>query len=409
MTPWKHQLEIADQGYKVLQDNAILYLAMEERTGKSLTALLIAEMAAVIKVLIITKKKALPGWLELLTEYEPNKFYLATNYHQICKLDSTDWDLIIIDEAHNYISAFPTKSKIWNSIRPITRDKPIIYLSATPHAQTPAQLYHQLALSDWSPWANCSNYKAWHRIYGIPYTKYLYQREVPMWDRVEDEMVMARVKHLFITKTRKELGFEHEPKDKLHYVPLEDTTIELYNTILKDKIYLAGDTEIVCDVVAKLRTSLHMLEGGVAKSELMILNRNGDPVAKPTYHVLTNNEKVSYIKEHWGDSEDIAIMYNYIAEGVKLHDKFRKARILQATSYAEGVDLHKVQHLIIYSQDFSTARHTQRRARQANLFREHPITVHFLLVKKGISEEVYNTVSINKVNYVDSLFERTEL
>ena len=68
-----------------------------------------------------------------------------------------------------------------------------------------------------------------------------------------------------------------------------------------------------------------------------------------------------------------------------------------------------IKHLIIYSQDFSTARHTQRRARQANMNRDEPIIVHYLLVKGGISEQVYNTVTINKTNYVDLLFERKEL
>ena len=84
---------------------------------------------------------------------------------------------------------------------------------------------------------------------------------------------------------------------------------------------------------------------------------------------------------------------------------FKQAKLLQATSYAEGVDLHQYKHLVIYSQDFSTARHTQRRARQANKNRKEAIIVHFLLVKGGISERVYKTVSINKKNFVDTVFE----
>jgi ERCC4-related helicase len=120
--------------------------------------------------------------------------------------------------------------------------------------------------------------------------------------------------------------------------------------------------------------------------------------------VLNNTEKVDYIKKHFGDTEDLVIMYNYKAELTKLSAHFKKAKLLQGTSYAEGVDLSMHKHLVVYSQDFSTARHTQRRARQANMNRKEPITVHFLLVKKAISEEVYKTVSINKKNYVDSVF-----
>jgi len=102
-------------------------------------------------------------------------------------------------------------------------------------------------------------------------------------------------------------------------------------------------------------------------------------------------------------------MYQYKAEKLKLEQHFKNASILQATSFAEGVDLSHKRHLVIYSQDFSTARHAQRRARQASKSREDSIVVHFLLAKKAISDQVYQTVSINKKNFVDSVFERTEL
>jgi len=73
------------------------------------------------------------------------------------------------------------------------------------------------------------------------------------------------------------------------------------------------------------------------------------------------------------------------------------------------VDLSAYRHLIIYSQDFSTARHSQRRARQANKKRDTAIKVHFYLVKGAISEQVYKTVSINKTNFVDSVFIKERL
>jgi hypothetical protein len=139
-----------------------------------------------------------------------------------------------------------------------------------------------------------------------------------------------------------------------------------------------------------------MIEGGVAK-------------IGEVYHILSNREKLDAIRQDFGDHSNIAIMYNYIAEGNKLRDEFKLATILQGTSFAEGVDLSGIEHLIIYSQDFSTARHSQRRARQANKMRATPIKVHFYLTKEGISSQVYETVSIKKVNFIDSLYERKEL
>jgi hypothetical protein len=167
-------------------------------------------------------------------------------------------------------------------------------------------------------------------------------------------------------------------------VLLEDNIIELQAGLL------------IADTTSKLRYALHMLEGGTAKID-------GRPV------ILANREKVDYILEHFGDIEDVVIMYNYIGEGIKLREIFKRAKILQATSYAEGIDLSMHKHLIIYSQDFSTAKHTQRRARQANQLRAEPIIVHYLLVKKAISAQCYTTVSLNKRNYVDSVFTRGKL
>ncbi len=410
ITPWIHQIEVAEKGYKIIQQYALVYLAMEERTGKSLAALLIAEQALVAKVLIVTKKKALKDWEKLLNDFDTKtRYYRVVTYTQLHNVVDSDWDLLIVDEAHNYISGFPNPSAIWKLAKKIIWGKPIIYLSATPHAQTYAQLYHQFALSKWSPWAKYKSFRSWHAEYGESYTIWIKGRQLQQWDKVDDERIKQETAHLFITKTRKELGFKKEPKDKLHYVPLADNTKRFYNEVMKHKIFEADGKTIECDTNAKLRSALHMIEGGVAKYNYPALNTKGNPVIKSEYLVLSNTEKIDYILEHWGDSDEVAIMYNYIAEGIKLNEIFKHARILQATSYAEGVDLSHIKHLIIYSQDWSTARHSQRRARQANWFREHDITVHFLLVKKGISEECYETVSINKTNYVDSRFQRNKL
>jgi hypothetical protein len=208
--------------------------------------------------------------------------------------------------------------------------------------------------------------------------------------------VWDECKHLFITKTRAELGFEQEPEDEVHYVELDEVTKEVYNELLKDRVVEFKSGLLVADTPMKLRTSLHSLEGGTI-------------IIDGTYNVLANDEKVRYIKKVWGDTKDLVIMYNYKAEQTKLEAEFKNARILQATSYAEGVDLSNHKHLVIYSQDFSTARHSQRRARQANKNRKEEILVHYLLVKKAISEQVYNTVSKNKTNFVDSTFVKEKI
>ena len=395
MTPYDYQVSLAKAGYDVLKEHMIVYLAMEERTGKTLTSILIAEQAAVETVLVITKKKAIKGWEETLAAFDHTKSYTVTNYHQACKV-TDDYDLIILDESHNYISTYPKPGKLWKDVKKLTARTPLIYISATPYAQGPQQLFSQFALSSWSPWLKHKNFYKWFQVYGKPYTLEINGINIPQYDRVHTDLILGVVEHLFITNTRKELGFEHEPEDELHYVELSGDTKWVYNELLEHNLVELNAGMLVCDTNPKLRTSLHQLEGGTIKIE-------------GQGHILANNEKVDKIMELFGDDPSLVIMYNYIAEAEKLAKHFKKAKILQATSFAEGVDLHEYDNLVIYSQDFSTARHTQRRARQCNKKRNKPITVHYLLVKKAISDQVYKTVSLNKKNFVDSVFTRSKL
>ena len=397
MKPYLHQEELSNQALEILRENAIVYLAMEERTGKTLTAILVAEKSAAKNVLVITKKKALDGWHETLDAYKPkDTIFDVTNYHQAHKVEPAKYDLILLDESHNYISSFPKPSGMWKKLKLITKSKPLLYISATPYAQGPQMLFHQFALSSWSPWRKHSNFYQWFRMYGKPYTLEINGIPINQYDRCDKDLVLGVVEHLFITATRQELGFEHEPEDETHYVELSQETKEMYNTLVRDELLAIDGNTLVCDTSSKLRVSLHMLEGGVAKIE-------------EDYLVLSNTEKIDYVLDKFGDSPSTVIMYNYKAERTKLERYFKQSLLLQATSYAEGVDLSEFANLIIYSQDFSTARHTQRRARQCNMQRKDPIRVHFLLVKNGLSEQVFKTVTVNKRNFVDSVFERSTL
>jgi len=145
-----------------------------------------------------------------------------------------------------------------------------------------------------------------------------------------------------------------------------------------------------------LRTKLHQIEGATLKQE----DKN---------IFLSKIDKIDYILKTWGDSKDLVIFYQYQNELSLLKQTFKSATILQGTSFAEGVDLSMYETCVVYSMDFSTAKYTQRRARQCNMKRDTPIDFHLLLVKGAISEQVYQTVAINRVNFVDSYFNKQEI
>lgn len=397
LIPYAHQLSLSDEAVELIKLYNIAYLACEERTGKTITALLVAKKLC-MPALVVTKAKAVDDWKSVIANLAD--FDIAcqvTSYHSAHKLlGAVSYKLVILDEAHNYISSYPKPGLIWKQLKPLCADKPILYISATPYAQGPQMLYHQFALSSWSPFKRFYDFYSWFKEFGIARLMIIQGREVKQYTEVKTNKVLELCKHLFITKTRKELGFDCEPTDKVHYIELDEVTKEVYNELVQHSIVELKAGWLVCDTPMKLRVALHQLEGGTIK-----LGNNR--------FVLANDEKVQFILAKFGDSADLVIMYNYKAELPKLQQYFKHAMLLQATSFAEGVDLSMYKHLVIYSQDFSTAKHTQRRARQANKERSEEIKVHFLLVKKAISEQVYKTVSINKINFVDSVFDRSSI
>lgn len=401
--PWEIQERNARKAFEILKEHGFVYLAGEERSGKLLTSVRVAELTsdAVQNVLVLTTKKALAGWQEMAENYTTSKVFYFTNYHQ-AKNVTFKPDLVILDECHNYLSSYPKPSQLWGHVAKLCRGLAIIYSSATPHPQGYQQLYHQFKLSTWSPWAKYSNFYKWFNEYGIPEVVYTSSGEANSYHRVKDDKIQAEVAKYFITCTRAETGHTFEPEDVVHYIELAEATRNTYNMLITDRVVEFADGDVyVADNNSRLRMALHQIEGGTLKFKTINFEKNKfEFVTK----ILSNTEKIDYILEHWGDSEDLVIMYHFSGELEKLRRYFKKALLLQSSTYAEGVDLHKYEHLVIYSQNYSTGKHSQRRARQANTKRLTPIRVHYLLVKDAISDECYQCVSIKKINYVDSVF-----
>jgi len=390
MKPYEHQIEIANEAYDILQQHGLVYLSMLERTGKTLTSILVAEMSKAERVLVLTKKKALGGWNDTIEAYRPQKEYVVTNYHSAHKVKGS-FDLVILDEAHT-MAAYPKPGKIWKEVYKLTHNKkPIIYLSATPFAETVGQLYNQFRLSAWSPFSKYKNYYEFHRVYGRPEKVRTPYGLVDTYKKFNDDLVLKLVDHLFIKKTREELGFEHEPEDVIHYYPMSEEVKELVDKVTKTEML---DEETPLDTPMKLRVTVYQIEGGFVKTENGCRGIQGIP------------DRVGAISSEFGDGEDCAIMAHFKCEQEHLANFFPKAIILSSNAHAEGVDLSHIENLIIYSMDFSTARAFQRRARQANKERKTPIKVNFFFAKGSMSEEVYVTVFKKRENFTKNSYER---
>ena len=423
MRPYKHQIEKAKECWKILASSGYVYLAGKPRSGKTLTSLLVAETSTKISsVLILTKKNAIKGWEKFLNDKELNlqHDYYVTNYEQVgtfkngrfdLKLNPNDYQLVIIDESHN-IGAFPKPSNRLRCIRKLCWDMPHIHLSGTAIVESPCSIYHQMAISRFNPFKYKTFYD-FHRVYGEPYYIKAGGRDINQYDKCKP-CLLPLINEFTIYMTQEDAGISSEVQavDKIHYVSLGVKTKLMYNELQKEQIasvfipkgldpygqFYSGkkeELEIVCDSTMKLRTALHMLESGVAKV--------GDD-----YIELGNTEKVDYIFNTFGDSEDVGIMCHFIGERKLLQRKFKYAKIYSSNADAEGVDLSHLKHFVILSSDYSGAKFIQRRDRIVNINGSNTTTVNHILVKNAISEQVYKRVS-KKEDFNNSTYERVAI
>ena len=141
----KYQKEIIDKSLGVLLKYNFVYLAMEVRTGKTLTSLGIAQSLFVNNVLFITKKKAISSIENDYKLLSPKYKLIVINYESLHKIPNLKWDIIICDESHS-MGAFPKPNKRAKAVKDIifkTRAK-VILLSGTPTPESYSQIYHQV-------------------------------------------------------------------------------------------------------------------------------------------------------------------------------------------------------------------------------------------------------------------------
>ena len=161
-----YQKDIIKRGVPVLQKHRFLYLAMEVRTGKTLTSLSMSSLLSVHNLLFITKKKAISSIQEDYDKLKPDYKIQIINYESLHKVDCCRFDMIICDEAHS-IGAFPKPSlraKLVKSLISLNKSY-VILLSGTPTPESYSQMYHQVYGIPNNPFNSFKNFYAFAKTY----------------------------------------------------------------------------------------------------------------------------------------------------------------------------------------------------------------------------------------------------
>jgi len=397
-----YQKDIITKGTEMLFSYGFLYLAMEVRTGKTLTSLGICEQLNVENVLFLTKKKAMSSIMDDFDMLCPSNYCLFTiNYESMHKIPNIRWDVIICDEAHS-MGAFPKPSKRAKDVKNLIQrhDPYVILMSGTPTPESYSQMYHQVYAIRNNPFSRYSSFYKFANDWVKVKQRKINGNFINDYSHGLDSITKA-MSHYTINYSQKEAGFEVDTREHILRVTLEDKTYALAKRLSKDLVVEGKDEVILADTAVKLMMKLHQIYSGTVKFE------SGNSM-------VIDMTKANFIKERF-KGKKIGIFYKFTAELKAIKEAYGdgittelsefestdKSIALQIVSGREGISLRQADALVYYNIDFSATSYWQSRDRMTTKDRLES-DVYWIFSERGIEDDIYKAVSKKKtytVNY----------
>ena len=392
-----YQKEITKKGVEVLNKHKFLYLAMEVRTGKTLTSLSISNLLPVQNLLFITKKKAISSIQDDYNNFSFSYDITIVNYESLHKIEEIKWDMIICDEAHG-MGAFPKPSRRSKMVKSLVmiNNPYVILLSGTPTPESYSQMYHQVYSIPNNPFKRYKSfYKFAHEYVNVTQKK-IGSMTINDYSGGFDSII-EEMKPYTISYTQKEAGFEVKTDEEILYVDVSNKVKNIIRDLTKDLVVQGKEEVILADTAVKLMSKTHQLYSGTVKFESgksMVLD-------------LT---KAQFINDNFGDVK-IGIFYKFKEEFNALKQVYgdqlctdleefnstSKSIALQIVSGREGISLKQALALVYYNIDFSATSYWQSRDRMTTKDRKYN-KIYWVFAKGGIEKEIYKSV-LNKKDY----------
>jgi len=388
-----YQKRIVHRAKRIVEQHGFVYLAMEVRTGKTLTSLSIAEELGVHSVLFLTKKKALGSVGEDALKLCPSYEFFAINYESMHKLPHKNWDLVILDEAHS-LGAFPKPSKRAKGVRDLVRGSKVILLSGTPTPESYSQMYHQVYGIKGNPFAGYRNFYRFCDDYVDVKTQVVNSLPIKFYNKGLPSILTAMQPYM-ISFSQREAGFKSDLREHILRVPMEARTYELCKRLRKDRVIDGNEEVVLADTPVKLMQKLHQMYSGTVKFE------SGRAM-------VFDHSKAQFIYDRFC-RDKIGIFYKFKAELKALQDVYGdelttdlqefydgdKSIALQIVSGREGISLKQASALVYYNIDFSATSYWQSRDRMTTKDRTES-DIYWVFAEKGIERQVYKAVTEKK-------------
>ena len=401
-----YQIKLSAQAAEILEHKKIVYLAMEVRTGKTLTSLNTAKLFGAKKVLFLTKKKAISS---IQWDYDNFgfDFDLTIINDESLHLVEGSFDLIIHDEHHRF-GAFPKPNKVAQLFKKRYSKLPMIFLSGTPTPESHSQWFHQFWISDHSPFKQYTNFYKWAIDYVDVKEKRLGYAVIKDYSQAKEQLIRRKVQHYIITFTQAQAGFTTSVNEMILECEMQPITNLIINKLKKNLVVKNTDGQIILgDTGVKLMQKIHQLSSGTCKFE--------DGTSK-----VIDLSKANFIFDKFKGVK-IAIFYKFkeefnalsqvfggenLTNDVEEFDNSDKCIALQIVSGREGISLKNAKYLVYYNIDFSATSYWQSRDRLTTMQRQSN-EVFWIFSKGGIELDIYKTV-LKKKDYTLKIFKENE-
>ena len=400
----EYQKDIITKGSEILKRHKFLYLAMEVRTGKTLTSLGIAEQIGVAKVLFITKKKAISSIEADYNALSPSYSLTVINYESLhLVMNNKKWDLVICDEAHS-MGAFPKPSLRARLVKGVVGwcNSMVILLSGTPTPESYSQMYHQVYGIPNNPFREFANFYRFCDKYVKVKDKKINGLLIRDYSEGLESIIKA-VEPYTINYTQAEAGFKSETTEEVLEVEMSDMTYNLIKKLKRDLVVEGKGEIILADTPVKLMMKVHQLCSGTVKfesGESMVIDLSKAEFIKKRFEgckigiFYKFKEEFNALRQVFGDEN--------LTTDLNEFDTTDKSIALQIVSGREGISLRNAKYLVYYNIDFSATSYWQSKDRMTTKDRLEN-QVYWIFSKGGIEKDIYKAVT-KKKDYTISHF-----
>lgn len=397
-----YQTYISDRAARILSSRRMVYLSMQVRTGKTLTAFATLQKAGADRCLFVTKKKAIPS---IEQDAELIGFNATvTNFEALHKVKER-FKYIVIDEAHS-IGTFPKPSLRAKQLKGlIDVNSYVIFLSGTPSPESYSQLYHQFYVHPFNPFAQWKNFYAWAKAFVTVRPRYVGTgQQVNDYSDARWKDIRPMIAAYMIDYTQEQAGFTQTIIENILTVKMRPWTYKAAKAIMQHGIHEGESDVILADTGVKQQSKAHQLFSGTVIAEGGTYTTD-DTKARAIIEKF-KGRKIAVFTVYQQEADMVrSLIPNCVNTPEAFNSDPNATYVGQIRSSREGVNLSTADCLVYFNIEFSSLSYIQGRDRATYKDRPNPPEVWFIMAEGGIELEIYKRVQ-GKQDYTNAHFKQ---